>query len=226
MSTPWWIDIWRGGAGLNDPSHVPSVRSFLGSEFPRHPRSYPDSDPEVELVAHSLILAAARAQFAALGYQATTIRSVATAADIDPAMVMRYFGNKEGLFAAAADFDLRLPDLTRVPRGALGAGLVGHFLDRWEGDETLMALLRAATTNEAAAERMQAIFATQLAPLIARLTGEPRAAAAVRAGLIATQMLGLALCRYVLRLPPVVGLKRPEIVRRVGETVQSYLFGA
>lgn len=170
------------------------------------------------------ILAAARAQFAALGYQATTIRSVANAADIDPAMVMRYFGNKEGLFAAAADFDLRLPDLTQVPRAALGAGLVGHFLDRWEGDETLMALLRAATTNEAAAERMQAIFATQMAPLIARLTGEPRAAAA-RAGLIATQILGLALCRYVVRLPPVVALKRPEIVRRVGATVQSYLFG-
>jgi AcrR family transcriptional regulator len=172
------------------------------------------------------ILAAARAQFAALGYQATTIRSVATAADIDPAMVMRYFGNKEGLFAAAADFDLRLPDLGQVPRGALGAGLVGHFLDRWEGDETLMALLRAATTNEVAAERMQVIFATQMAPLIARLTGEPRASAATRAGLIATQILGLALCRYVLRLPPVVGLKRPEIVRRVGATVQSYLFDA
>lgn len=169
------------------------------------------------------ILAAARAQFAALGYQATTIRSVATAADIDPAMVMRYFGNKEGLFAAAADFDLRLPDLGQTPRDALGAALVGHFLDRWEGDETLLALLRAATTNEAAAERMQTLFSTQMAPLIARLTGEPRAAAAARAGLIATQMLGLALCRYVLRLPPVVGLKRAEIVRRIGETVQSYL---
>lgn len=172
------------------------------------------------------ILAAARAQFAVFGYQATTIRSVATAADIDPAMVMRYFGNKEGLFAAAADFDLQLPDLSQLPRAELGAALVGHFLDRWEGDETLMALLRAATTNEAAATRMQAIFATQMAPLIGRLTGEPRAAAAVRAGLIATQVLGLALCRYVLRLPPVVGLKRAEIVRRVGWTVQSYLFDA
>jgi len=172
------------------------------------------------------ILAAARAQVAALGYQATTIRSVATAAQIDPAMVMRYFGNKEGLFAAAAEFDLRLPDLSGMPRAQLGSALVSHFLDRWEGDETLMALLRAATTNEAAATRMQAIFATQMAPLIARLTGEPRAAAAARAGLVATQVLGLALCRYVLQLPPVVALKRPEIVRRVGGTVQSYLFDA
>ena len=170
------------------------------------------------------ILAAARAQFAAAGYQATTIRAVASAAGIDPSMVMRYFVNKEGLFAAAADFDLRLPELRDVPRDALGTALISHFLDRWENDETLMALLRTASTNDAAAARMQTMFSTQMAPLIARLTGEPRAAPAARAGLIATQVLGLALCRYVLRLPPVVALKRPEIVRRIGATVQSYLF--
>src|SRR3954462_8669572 len=63
----------------------------------------------------SAILAAAREQFAASGYQAATIRAIATAADIDPAMVMRYFGNKEKLFAAAAAFDLRLPDPTTIP---------------------------------------------------------------------------------------------------------------
>jgi len=172
------------------------------------------------------ILAAAREHFAASGYQAATIRAIAAAAGIDPAMVMRYFGNKEGLFAAAAEFDLRLPDLSALPRTAVGPALVEHFIHRWEDDETLMALLRTAVTNEAAAARMQALFATQMAPLIARLCGEPRAAAAARAGLIATQILGLALCRYVLKLPPVVGLKRAEIVRRVGGTVQSYLFDA
>ena len=170
------------------------------------------------------ILAAAREQFAAGGYQGATIRSVAAAAAIDPAMVMRYFGNKEGLFAAAAEFDLQLPDLGGVPRKEIGAALVGHFFDRWEGDESLMALLRAAVTNETAAERMRTIFATQLAPLLARLTGEPRPAVAARAGLIASQILGLALCRYVLKLPPVVALKRPAIVARVGPTVQRYLF--
>lgn len=172
----------------------------------------------------SAILAAAREQFAAVGYQAATIRAIATAAEIDPAMVMRYFGNKEKLFAAAAEFDLRLPDLSDVPREDVGAALVEHFLNRWENDETLMALLRTAVTNEAAAARLQEIFATQMAPLIAKLSGEPRPAAAARAGLIATQILGLALCRYVLRLPPVVGLKRPDIVRRVGATVQAYLY--
>jgi AcrR family transcriptional regulator len=172
------------------------------------------------------ILAAAREQFASSGYQGATIRAIALSAGIDPALVMRYFGNKEGLFAAAAEFDLRLPDLGGVPRKAVGAALVEHFLERWEGDETLMALLRTAVTNEAAAERLQGIFATQMAPLIARLCGEPRAAAAARAGLIASQILGLALCRYVLKLAPVVALKRADIVRRVGATVQAYLFDA
>jgi AcrR family transcriptional regulator len=170
------------------------------------------------------ILAAAREQFAASGYQAATIRAIAAAAGIDPAMVMRYYGNKEGLFAAAAEFDLRLPDLGALPRKDVGAALVEHFLDRWEGDDTLMALLRTAVTNDAAAARMQAIFATQLAPLMARLSGEPRAAAAARAGFVASQILGLALCRYILKLPPVVALKRAEIVRRIGPTVQGYLF--
>ncbi len=171
------------------------------------------------------ILAAAREHFASSGYQAATIRAIATTAGIDPAMVMRYFGNKEGLFAAAAEFDLRLPDLGSLPRGQVGAALVSHFLDRWEDDETLMALLRTAVTNEVAAERMREIFATQIGPSIARLGKDPRTAA-TRAGLIASQILGLALCRYVLKLPPVVGLKRAEIVRRVGATVQGYLFDA
>jgi AcrR family transcriptional regulator len=172
------------------------------------------------------ILAAAREHFAASGYQAATIRAIAAKAQIDPALVMRYYGNKEKLFAAAAEFDLRLPDLGALPRRAVGAALVTHFLDRWDGDETLMALLRTAVTNEAAAARMQAIFATQVAPQIAKLSGRPRAEVATRAGLISTQILGLALCRYVLALPPVVALKRAEIVRRVGATVQRYLFDA
>jgi AcrR family transcriptional regulator len=150
---------------------------------------------------------------------------VAAAAGIDPALVIRYFGNKEGLFAAAAEFDLRLPDFSDVPRSALGEALISHFIDRWEEDETLIALLRAASTNEAAAQRMQALFATQMAPVVMGLTGLPRAQAAARAGLVSSQVLGLALCRYVLALPPVVALKRAEMVERVGATLQAYLVG-
>lgn len=184
----------------------------------------PDAAPRRKSEAtKAVILAAAREQFALHGYQAATIRGIAAAARIDPAMVMRYYGNKEGLFAAAAEFDLRLPDLAALPRDAAGAAFVDHFLDRWEGDEALMALLRAAVNHEAAAARMQAIFAAQVRPAVAKWRGDGGAGAAAAAGLIATQLLGLGLCRYVLKLPPVVGLKRPEVVRRVGAVVQGYL---
>jgi AcrR family transcriptional regulator len=166
------------------------------------------------------ILAAARERFAAEGYERTTIRAVAGDVAIDPSMVMRYFGNKEGLFAAAADFDLRLPNLSGIPAERVGRALVTHFLERWEDDEGLLVLLRTGLTNAGGAARLRAIFATQLVPLVPARHG---AQADVRAGLVATQMLGLALCRYVAKLPPVVGMSRAEIVDWVGPTVQRYL---
>jgi AcrR family transcriptional regulator len=168
------------------------------------------------------ILAAARERFAADGYERATIRAIAADAGIDPSMVMRYYGSKDRLFAAAAAFDLRLPDLDALPVDQLGATLVAHFLDRWEGDDTLMALLRAAVTNEAAAERMREVFATQVAPAVGTVSPEP-AEAAERSGLVASQILGAALIRYVLRLPPVAGMDRAELVAWLGPTVQRYL---
>jgi AcrR family transcriptional regulator len=171
------------------------------------------------------ILAAARERFAADGFERATIRAIAEDARIDPALVMRYFGNKEKLFAAAAEFDLRLPDLTALPRSRAGAALVAHFLERWETDETFLALFRAAITKEAAARRVRAVFTGQVAPLIAALSGEPEQTA-VRAGLVSSQILGMALCRYVLRMPPVVGLSHAEVIRWLGPTVQRYITGA
>ncbi len=168
----------------------------------------------------AVILAAARQRFAESGYERATIRAIAADANIDPSMVMRYFGNKDQLFAAAADFDLQIPDLSDVEPGDLGGRIVAHFVQRWERDEALVVLLRSSTTNAEAAQRMREIFTTQLLPVIANVNP---ADAARRAGLIATQVLGLALCRYVLRLPPVVGMSRDEIVAWLGPTVQRYL---
>ena len=167
------------------------------------------------------ILAAARERFGAAGFQAATIRGIAADAGIDPAMVMRYFGNKDKLFAAAAEFDLRFPDFTELDRADVGRSVVGHFLERWEGDEALVILLRSSATNTEAAQRMQRIFTTQLQPLVATLV--PAEEARWRSGLIATQILGLAWCRYVLQLPPVVNMSRAEIIDRVGPTIQRYL---
>jgi AcrR family transcriptional regulator len=172
------------------------------------------------------ILRAARERFAAEGYERTTIRAVAAAAQIDPSMVMRYYGSKQGLFAAAAEFDLALPDLSRVPAERLGETAVGHFLTRWEtddGGDALRVLLASAATSPEVAARMQEIFRAQLAPVVAAAGPHDERAAATRAGLVATQMLGLAMCRYVLRLPPVVALDRAAVVAWLGPVVHRYL---
>ncbi|MDT5174765.1 MAG: hypothetical protein QOG37_2016 [Mycobacterium sp.] len=139
-------------------------------------------------------------------------------------MVMRYFGNKDQLFAAAAEFDLQFPDFAAADLGRLGWLLVGHFLQRWEGgDDALIILLRSSATNAEAAQQMREIFGSQLQPLVASRV--PSGQAATRAGLIASQVLGMALCRYVLRLPPVVDMTRDEIVEWLGPTIQRYLDG-
>ena len=168
------------------------------------------------------ILDAARRLFCDQGYERTTIRAVAAAADIDSSMVMRYYGSKEGLFAAAATFDLDFPDLTQVPRNQMGRTLVRHFLKRWEArDRDLPGLLRVCITHQDGRALLVAVFRKQIAPMIARITGPKHGAE--RAALIATQMLGLALTRYVLALPPVVGLSQDTLVDRIGATLQIYL---
>jgi AcrR family transcriptional regulator len=168
----------------------------------------------------AVILAAARERFAQSGFERATIRAIAADANIDPSMVMRYFGNKNQLFAAAADFDLALPDLSDVDRAQVGPRMVSHFVNRWERDEALIVLLRSSTTNAEAAQRMREIFTTQLLPVIAKINPN---APERRAALVATQVLGLALCRYVLRLPPVVAMSRDEVVGWLGPTIQRYL---
>jgi AcrR family transcriptional regulator len=139
------------------------------------------------------ILHAARERFAAQGYDRTTIRGVAADADIDPSMVMRYFGNKAQLFEAALTIDLRLPDLAAVPHEELPAVLVRHFVDRWEGDPTddaLLVLLRSAVTNEQAAARTHEIFASQVAPALSAALGREVAGRAVVGELAAHAGLG------------------------------------
>ena len=167
------------------------------------------------------ILEAARCRFSEDGYERTTIRAVATDASIDPSMVMRYFGSKEGLFAAAASFDLHLPDLAVVACTKRGERLARHYLDLWEGGGGgLHILLRAAATNDAAAARVRDIFECQVLPVVVAV--EPDAPL-TRAGLIASQLLGLAYCRYVLGLPALTRVSQSVLVASVGRTLQRYL---
>lgn len=169
------------------------------------------------------ILVAARQLFAKQGYERTTVRDVAERAHIDPAMVIRYFGSKDGLFARAASIDLELPSPEAVDPNDIGQRLIEHFLEIWEGagsKQGMAVLLRSAASNSFAAGKMREAFLAQVMPFIAAV-GD-RASAPRRAGLVSSQLLGLAVCRYVLRLPPVVALSRQEIIAALGPTLQRY----
>ena len=151
------------------------------------------------------------------------MRMIASAAQVAPAMLIRYYDSKEGLFAAAARIDLRLPDLSDTPFDLLGQTLVSHFLERWEGDGSygeLQALLRASVSHEGARDALTGIFERQLRAPIER-TGVSDAQ--TRAALIASQMLGLALGRYILSLPGLAILNRQSIVALIAPTIQAYL---
>jgi AcrR family transcriptional regulator len=174
--------------------------------------------------ARDRILAAARRAFASQGYDQVTVRALAADAKVNPAMAIRYFGSKEGVFAAVATFDLRLPALWDVPREKLGETLVAHFLTRWEerdrGNE-LQALLRASVSHDIARRKLIEIFETQLTAAIAVLCGPDEAG--VRAALVASQMLGIALTKYVVALPAMDDLPADVLISAVGATLQSYL---
>lgn len=170
------------------------------------------------------IVEAARERFRKEGFERTTIRKVAADAGIDPSMVMRYFESKRGLFDAAMTVELRIPDLSRHPRDKLGEALITHFLKRWEEPDadSLQLLLRSSASNEEAANRLRGVFRDQIVALVGRLRGSDKDAREV-ASLIATQTVGLAYTRYVLKLPPLVAMPHATIIKVIGATIQRYL---
>jgi AcrR family transcriptional regulator len=169
------------------------------------------------------ILDAAQKLFAQHGHDRTTVRDIAAKASIDPALVIRYFGSKDELFVRAAAFDLRMPDLSKVKRSQIGNTLIRRFLELGEGFTGMTVLLRSAASNDYAASRVRELFAAQVLPAFARIGS--RADAAERAGLVASQLLGLALCRYILKIPPVAEMSAEEIVKHIGPTIQRYASG-
>jgi AcrR family transcriptional regulator len=169
------------------------------------------------------ILDAAQKLFAQHGHDRTTVRDIAAKASIDPALVIRYFGSKDELFVRAAAFDLRMPDLSKVKRSQIGNTLIRRFLELGEGFTGMTVLLRSAASNDYAASRVRELFAAQVLPAFARIGS--RAGAAERAGLVASQLLGLALCRYILKIPPVAEMSAEEIVKHIGPTIQRYASG-
>jgi len=176
------------------------------------------------------ILAAATVAFAEVGYDRATIRGIATAAKVDPALVLHYFGSKEGLFEAA----LELPVSPRLifERGVvagpdqLGATIVRTFLEAWEPPDSrvrLMAMLRSAMTNDTAMAMIRDLLVREVFGPITQSLGVPNAP--LRATLVGSQFVGLAIMRFIGRLEPLASASIDDLVIAIGPTVQRYLTG-
>ena len=168
------------------------------------------------------ILAAARRAFAEQGYQRATIRGVARLAGVDPALVHHYFGTKQELFVAA----VRLPvnpveQLTAVLAAEpdeVGRRLVETFLSIWDhaaGQSPLLALIRSAVSDKDAAAMLREFITEEVLGPIARR----------RATLVGSQLIGLAVARYIIRVEPLASTPSAEVAAVVGPTVQRYLTG-
>jgi AcrR family transcriptional regulator len=138
-------------------------------------------------------------------------------------MVMRYFGSKAGLFTAAATANLTVPDLMSVPVREHGEVLVRTLVERWEDssrDDELIMLLRTAVASEEVAERLRATVRQLITGPIAAVGDLD---AAERGAFIGAQLLGLALCRYILRVEPLASVPAGDVVAAIAPSVQRYL---
>ncbi|MFH8748568.1 TetR family transcriptional regulator [Streptomyces rimosus] len=181
--------------------------------------------------ARERILTAARAEFAARGYEKASIRGIAKAADVDPALVHHYYGTKEQVFEAAVEMSFA-PAL-HAPEAVLDGGLdgVGERMTRfvfgvWENPvtrEPLLAIVRSALTNDVAAAVFRKLIVRQLLRRIAGELAVPDAE--LRAELAAAQLVGTALMRYVIKLEPLASADPERIIARVAPVVQQHLTG-
>jgi AcrR family transcriptional regulator len=177
------------------------------------------------------VLAAARAAFAERGFDGATIRGIATAAGVDPALVHHYFGNKDKLFLAAveapSDPDELLPEVLAADRDVLGQAIVRMALRVWDGpaQPAGLALLRSAVGNEWTAKLLREFLVSKVLRRVVSTLGFDPDERAARASLVASQLIGLVMARYVLRLEPLASASPDSIVAAVGPTLQRYLTG-
>ncbi|MGW4034453.1 TetR/AcrR family transcriptional regulator [Streptomyces sp. NPDC004838] len=178
--------------------------------------------------ARDRILQAAREEFAERGYDKTTMRGIARAARVDSALVHHYFGTKDEVFAAAIEVSfepvLILPVILGQGRDGVGERLARYFIGVWENPVTrapLLAVVRSALTNEAAAKVLRGFVLRRLLERIAADLDVPDPK--FRAELAASQMVGIAILRYVIRVEPMASADSEEIVKMVAPTLQRYL---
>ena len=181
-------------------------------------------------VVRQRIIDAARQSFAEQGRDGTSLRAVAREAGADSRAVGYYFADKSALLAACieapAGFLEGVALIVQTPLSRRGSAMVGFQLRAWaepQGKDILRAVMLIAAHHPLALERLQAVYRTSLIGAVAdSLDDDERL---VRAGLVASQMIGLAMARFVWRLEPIASLPHDAIVALVGPTLQRYLSG-
>jgi AcrR family transcriptional regulator len=194
------------------------------------PKKPPPGPRDEKGVLSARILAAARDHFAANGWAGTTLRAIARSADVDPALIYHYFGSKEALLDAATTPPQRWLDSVAAtwatPRAELGTALLRLVLGAWADHEigpVLRAVLLTAAHEESTREKLRRIVESSLMG-VAQLGADDRDRA-VRSGLISSQMMGLAMMRYVWRVEPLASMSEDEIVVAVAPNLQHYVEG-
>lgn len=175
------------------------------------------------------ILAAAVDDFGEKGYDGATIRSIAVRAEVDSALVHHYFGTKADLFAEAVGIPLRpdvdVPRILAGPHEEIGERLIRYVLEAFEQPEVRrrgVMLIRTALGSRLTTPLLAGFLSRELLSKVARAIDEDDAD--LRASLVASQIAGMLIARYVLRLPPLAAASVDDLVARVGPTVQRYLF--
>ncbi len=192
------------------------------------PRRRPSGRRSGDSGTREAILDASRELFADHGYEGASLRAIAARAGVDPALIRHFFGNKRSLFARVSADRVVLPARFAAafagPVDSLGERVVTAYLDLWEDEDTgavLRALLKTAVAADDSAEMLGEILGAQLraAPGVQTFTVHQRQ----NVILAATHLLGVAIARYVARIPPLASMPRADLVSRVAPTIQRYL---
>lgn len=177
------------------------------SELPHVPRD------ERRRRTEQTILDAAQELFAETGFERTTIRAVAARAGIDPALVMQYFGSKQGLFAASARWAPESETVLSAAAPDVPAASLHDLFTRFEGEgrEAAVALLRNCLTHPEASRIVRdEVMCDRIGAVAATIDADD---ADLRASLVGACLMGLTMARYLLQVQPVAGADRADVQR-------------